>query len=50
VDRSGVAYRMERKEELYLCGHCAHLLRPALSAQGWSIRLIREQLAAVSAA
>jgi len=50
VDRSGVAYRMERREELYLCGHCAHLLRPALSAQGWSIRLIREQLAAVSAA
>jgi hypothetical protein len=31
-------------------GHCTNLLRPALSAQGWNIRLIREQLAAVSAA
>jgi len=50
VDRSGVAYRVERSGELYLCGHCTHLLRPALSAQGWNIRLIREQLAAVSAA
>jgi hypothetical protein len=43
------AYRVDRSGELYLCGHCTHLLRPALSAQGWNIRLIREQLAAVSA-
>ena len=50
VNRNGVAYRVERSGELYLCGHCTHLLRPALSAQGWNIRLIREQLAAVSAA
>jgi len=50
VDRSGVAYRVDRSGELYLCGHCTNLLRPALSAQGWNIRLIREQLAAVSAA
>ena len=27
----------------------ANLLRPALSAQGWNIRLIRKQLVAVSA-
>ena len=26
--------------ELYLCGHCTNQLRPALSAQGWAIRLI----------
>ena len=50
VDRSGVAYRVERSGELYLCGHCTHLLRPALSAQGWDIWLTCEQLAAVSAA
>ena len=52
-DRCGpvvhAAYRVDRSGELYLCGHCTHLLRPALSAQGWNIRLIREQLAAVSA-
>lgn len=50
VDRGGVAYRVDRSGELYLCGHCSNLLRPALSAQGWNIRLIREQLAPVSAA
>lgn len=44
VDR-GAAYRVDRNGELYLCRHCANLLRPALSAQGWNIRLIREQLA-----
>lgn len=50
VDRSGVAHRVDRSGELYLCGHCTNLLRPALSARGWNIRLIREQLAGVSAA
>jgi len=53
-DRCGpavhAAYRADRSGELYLCGHCTHLLGPALSAQGWNIRLIREQLAAASAA
>jgi len=49
VDRRGVAYGVEQSGELYLCGHCTNLLRPALSAQGWNIRLTREQLA-VSAA
>ena len=52
-DRCGpavhAAYRVDRSGELYLCGHCANLLGPALSAQGWNIRLIREQLVAVSA-
>jgi hypothetical protein len=52
-DRCGpavrAAYRVDRSGELYLCRHCTHLLRPALSAQGWNIRLIREQLVAVSA-
>jgi hypothetical protein len=50
VDRSGVAHRVDRSGELYLCRHCTNLQRPALSAQGWNIWLIREQLAAVSAA
>jgi hypothetical protein len=35
-------YRVRRDGELYLCGHCANQLRPALSAQGWTIRLIGE--------
>ena len=52
-DRCGpavhAAYRVDRTGELYLCRDCTHLLRPALSAQGWNIRLIGEQLAAVSA-
>ena len=50
VDRSGAAYRVDRSGELYLCRHCTNLLRSALSAQGWNIWLIREQLTAVSAA
>jgi hypothetical protein len=45
-DRCGPAvravYRVYRDGELYLCGHCANQLRPALSAQGWTIRLIGE--------
>ena len=52
-DRCGpavyAAYRVDRSGELYLCGHCTNLLRPALSARGWTIRLIREQLVAASA-
>jgi len=52
-DRCGpavrAAYRVDRSGELYLGRHCTNLLRPALSAQGWNIRLIRKQLAAVSA-
>ena len=52
-DRCGpavyAAYRVDRSGQLYLCGHCTVLLGPALSAQGWDIRLIREQLAAVPA-
>jgi hypothetical protein len=52
-DRCGpavrAAYRVDRSGELYLCAHCTNLLRPALSAHGWTIRLIREQLAAASA-
>ena len=50
VDRSDAAYRVERSGELCLCGHCTNLLRPALSAQGWNIWVIREQLVTVSAA
>jgi hypothetical protein len=52
-DRCGpavrAAYRADRSGELYLCRRCTNLLRPALSAQGWNIRLIRNQFAAVSA-
>lgn len=40
-DRCGPAvhalYRVARRGELYLCGHCARQLRPVLSAQGWTI-------------
>jgi hypothetical protein len=40
-DRCGPAvhavYRVDRSGELYLCRHCANLLWPALSAQGWNI-------------
>jgi hypothetical protein len=40
-DRCGPAvravYRVERHGELYLCGHCANRLWPALFAQGWTI-------------
>lgn len=45
-DRCGPAvrasYRVDRIGELYLCTHCANQLWPALSAQGWTIWLIRE--------
>ena len=40
-DRCGpaarAAYRASRGGQLYLCGHCANQLRPALCAQGWAI-------------
>jgi hypothetical protein len=40
-DRCGpavrAAYRASRGGQLYLCGHCANQLRPALSAQDWDI-------------
>ena len=40
-DRCGpvvrAAYRASRRGQLYLCGHCANQLRPALCAQGWAI-------------
>lgn len=40
-DRCGpavrAAYRVVRAGELYLCRHCTSRLRPALTAQGWSI-------------
>ena len=43
-DRCGPAvraiYHASRGGQLYLCGHCANQLRPALSAQGWAIWLI----------
>jgi hypothetical protein len=35
-------YRADRLGELYLCGHCAMRLWPALAAQGWSLWLIGE--------
>lgn len=45
-DRCGPAvralYRVRRTGELYLCRHCANQLRPALSAQGWTIWPIDE--------
>jgi hypothetical protein len=45
-DRCGPAvcamYRADREGELYLCGHCADRLSPALSAQGWGIGSIGE--------
>jgi hypothetical protein len=40
-DRCGpavsAAYRVRRGGELFLCGHCANSLGPALLAQGWNI-------------
>ena len=36
-------YRVDRRGELYLCGHCARQLGPALSAQGWAIWPAGEQ-------
>ena len=47
-DRCGPAvravYRVARHGELYLCQHCTVQLRPALSAQGWAIWLIGQQM------
>lgn len=52
-DRCGpavsAAYRADRGGELYLCGHCTKMLGPALTAQGWRIRLIHQQPIEVSA-
>jgi hypothetical protein len=46
-DRCGpavsAAYRADRGGELYLCTHCTNRLRPALTAQGWRIRLIHQR-------
>jgi hypothetical protein len=43
-DRCGPAvpaeYRATRRGELYLCGHCATRLWPALSARGWTISAV----------
>ncbi|MGH3283998.1 MAG: DUF7455 domain-containing protein [Streptosporangiaceae bacterium] len=40
-DRCGPAvralFRVNRHGELYLCGHCARRLRPALCTQGWTL-------------
>jgi hypothetical protein len=40
-DRCGpivrAAYRAARSGQLYLCGHCAAQLTPALRAKGWTI-------------
>ena len=40
-DRCGPAvravYRAAGGGQLYLCGHCAAKLKPALRAQGWTI-------------
>jgi hypothetical protein len=30
-------YRAALRGQLYLCGHCAAQLKPALRAQGWTI-------------
>ena len=53
-DRCGPAvcavYRAGRVGELYLCGHCANRLWPALSAQGWGVRLADEYELAPQAA
>ena len=47
-DRCGPAvravYRVARQGELYLCRHCTTRLRPALSAQGWAIWLVSQQV------
>jgi hypothetical protein len=49
-DRCGPAvravYHASRGGQLYLCGHCATQLRPALSAQGWAIRPVAVPLLA----
>ena len=45
-DRCGPAvraiYRVDRDGELYLCSHCTNQLSPALTAQGWNVRLTGE--------
>ncbi len=50
-DRCGPAvlarYRAERLGELYLCGHCAMRLWPALAGQGWNLGLIDDAALAV---
>jgi hypothetical protein len=47
-DRCGpavrAAYRAARDGELYLCRHCTIQLRAALSAQGWAIRSIGQDV------
>ena len=52
-DRCGpavrAAYRASRGGQLYLCGHCVSRLRPALSAQGWAIRLLGQHAPAPQA-
>lgn len=52
-DRCGPAVpatcRAARDGELYLCGHCASRLLPALYAQGWSVQPIGEHLVAPQA-
>jgi len=52
-DRCGPAvqarYRADRLGELYLCGHCAMRLWPALAAQGWCLWLIDEPALAARA-
>ena len=49
-DRYGPAvragYQASRAGQLYLCGHCATQLRPALSAHGWAIRPVAVPLLA----
>lgn len=46
-DRCGPAvpavYHVHRDGELYLCRHCANRYRPALCAQGWTIRHLGER-------
>jgi hypothetical protein len=45
-DRCGpsvtAAYRVDAGGELYLCSHCTNVLRAALTAQGWRVRLISQ--------
>lgn len=47
-DRCGpavrAAYRAARDGELYLCRHCTIQLRVALSARGWAIRPIGQDV------
>ena len=47
-DRCGpavqAAYRVTRAGELYLCSHCTNQLRAALSAHGWAIWPVRQDV------